>query len=74
MLLKVHFQKFHMLLLSLHTLKYNNIFGLQVLGTYKFHELAHHVVIGNQVIIRSYNKATVKSMITVLKVSLNYDN
>ena len=43
--------------------------NFQVLGNEQFHLLAHHVVIGNQIIIRCDDKAMVKSFIEALKVS-----
>ena len=44
-------------------------FFSQVIGCEKFHILAHHVVIGNQIIIRGRSKATTRSLIDLLQVS-----
>ena len=46
-----------------------NIF-LQVLGEGNFHLLTHHVVIGNQVIIRGSYKETIKLILHALMVSV----
>ncbi|XP_074649269.1 folliculin-like isoform X2 [Tubulanus polymorphus] len=43
---------------------------LKVLGYQKFHLLAHHVVIGNQIILRSNNRNLVRSIIDCLKMLL----
>ncbi|XP_061175191.1 folliculin-like [Saccostrea echinata] len=40
---------------------------MKILGEDKFHVLAHHVVIGNQIIVRSSLKSVVKSLLNVLK-------
>lgn len=42
---------------------------LQILGYMDFNRLAHHVIIGNQVIVRGQNRALVRSTIDSLKVS-----
>jgi len=41
----------------------------QVFGYSQFHILAHHVVIGNQVIVRGTRRHLVRSVIDALKVS-----
>ncbi|XP_048762445.1 folliculin-like isoform X2 [Ostrea edulis] len=40
---------------------------MKILDEDKFHVLAHHVVIGNQIIVRSCLKSVVKSVLSVLK-------
>ncbi|KAJ8318589.1 hypothetical protein KUTeg_003680 [Tegillarca granosa] len=40
---------------------------MKILGEDKFHILAHHVTIGNQVIVKGSQKATVKSVLNALK-------
>jgi len=41
----------------------------QMLGYSQFHTLAHHVVIGNQVIVQGHRPRLVRSIIDCLKVS-----
>lgn len=41
-----------------------------VIGSINFHDLAYHVVTGNQVIVRSQSKSTLKSVFDVLKTLL----
>ena len=41
---------------------------LQVLGYSQFHKIAHHVVVGNQVIVRGRRRRIIKSVIDCLKV------
>ena len=42
----------------------------QVLGYQKFHELAYHVITGDQVIVKGKHKLMVRSAINCLKVSV----
>ncbi|CAH1273163.1 folliculin-like isoform X3 [Branchiostoma lanceolatum] len=39
----------------------------QVIGSQGFHSIAHHILIGNQIIIRGEKRATIESIINVLK-------
>ena len=44
------------------------LFYVQILGYDTFHSLAHHTVIGNQVIVRGTQRKLVSSVIHTLKV------
>lgn len=45
-----------------------------MLGYQRFHELAYHVIIGNQVVVKGKHKLMVKSAINCLKVSQPMSN
>ncbi|KAK3089739.1 hypothetical protein FSP39_006103 [Pinctada imbricata] len=45
----------------------NTRHAMKILGQEKFHILAHHVVIGNQIIVRGAPKSLVKSFLSALK-------
>jgi len=47
------------------------MFCFQLLGASRFHILAHHVVIGNQIIVRGVGKTLIISFLEALTVSLS---
>lgn len=46
------------------------LFYFQLLGAPKFHVLAHHVVIGNQVIVRGNGKTLIRTFFDALTVCI----